>query len=118
MKRYEDEGSDRIAEWMQQLSNDPAERSHRTMPDPDLLWMKAQLLDRQADAERALKPVRWFDTVTRILIGFATCWLATGLLKVVVIPAMGTFSSTLVALAASVLLAAVAMAAYPIWAGD
>jgi hypothetical protein len=118
MKRYENEGPDRIAEWMQQLSNDPVERSHRTMPDPDLLWMKAQLLNRQAAAERALKPVRWFDIMTRILVGFAACWLATGLLKVFAVPAAGGLKSTLMTLMASVLLAAVAMLTYPIWAGD
>jgi hypothetical protein len=113
-----DQESERIATWMQQLANDPSEQTRRPLPDPDLLWMKAQLLDRQAEMNRALNPVGWCETVARILVGFAICWLALGWTKLLVIPAAAFLNPVWLSLAGSVLLAAIAMAAYSIWASD
>jgi hypothetical protein len=114
----ESDANDPTAAWMHQLANDPMERSHRPLPDPDLLWMKAQLLNRQAAAERGLRVVRWFETVARVLVGFSACWLAIGLSKVVAVPAIWGLSPTMLSLAASLVLVAVAMLAFPIWSQD
>ncbi len=110
--------SDPMATWMRQLSNDPPERSHRPLPDPDLLWMKARLLNRQAATERSLKFVRWFETIARILVALAAYWLAIGLVNVLGIPEMKFLNPTLVSLAVSIVLVAVAMLAFPIWSED
>jgi len=105
------------ARWMRQLANDPLERSHRPLPDPDLLWMKAQLLNRQAVAERSLRVVRWFETVARVLAGFAACCIAIVLARVLVSPEIGFKSPYLMALAVSVFVA-VAMLVFPVWSED
>lgn len=114
----ESDANDPLATWMRQLANDPAERSHRPLPDPDLLWMKAQLLNRQAAAERGLRVMRWFETMARVLVGFAACWLAIGLSKVVAGPAISGLSPTMLSLAGSLVLVAVTMLAFPIWSED
>jgi hypothetical protein len=114
----ESEANDPMATWMRKLANDPMERSHRPLPDPDLLWMKAQLLNRQAAAERSMRPIRWVSTIARLLVGFAACWLAMGLTKVFVVPAIGFLNPTLIKLAVSLVLAAAAMVAFPIWSED
>jgi hypothetical protein len=114
----ENDANDPMATWMRQLSSDPPERSHRPLPDPDLLWMKAQLLDRQAAKERSLRLVRWFETMARILVVFAAYWLGTALANAVAVPELKFLNPTLLGLAVSVLLAAVTMLAFPIWSED
>lgn len=108
--------------WMHQLASDPRERSHRPLPDPDLLWMKAQLLNRQAAAERSLRVVRWFETVSRVLAGFAVAWMAVGIAKGLNIPAFGFLSSiqnqTVASLAVALALLAAAFVVFPIWSED
>jgi hypothetical protein len=112
------DSNDPVAAWMRQLSIDPPERSHRPLPDPDLVWMKAQLLDRQAAKERALRLVRWFETMARILVVFAAYWLGSALATAVAVPELKLLNPTLLGLAVSVLLAAVTMLAFPIWSED
>jgi hypothetical protein len=114
----ESEANDPMAAWMRQLSMDPPERSHRPLPDPDLLWMKAQLLDRQAARERSLKPVRWFETAARILVAVAAYWLGSALANALAVPALKFLNPTLLSLAASIVLVAVSMLAFPIWSED
>jgi hypothetical protein len=109
---------DPMASWMRQLSNDPLECSHRPLPDPDLLWMKAQLLDRQAARERSLKRVRWFETSARILVVFAAYWLGSALANAVAVPALKGLNPTLMSLAVSIVLVAATMLAFPIWSED
>jgi len=117
-RNTENNANDPMVTWMRQLSNDPPERSHRPLPDPDLLWMKAQLLDRQAAKERSLRLVRWFETVARILVVFAAYWLGSALANYVAVPELKFLNSTLVSLTVSLLLAAVTMLAFPIWSED
>jgi hypothetical protein len=65
----------RIASWMETLAATTA--AHRTLPDPDLLWIKSRLFERQAAADRVLQPLLVGDTVARSVVGaFAAAWLA------------------------------------------
>ena len=112
------DANDPVAEWMRQLSMDPPERSHRTLPDPDLLWMKAQLLDRQAARERLLKNVRWIEIMARILVAFAAYWLASVLAKSEAVPALKFLNPTLLSLVVSIVVVTVTMLAAPIWSED
>ena len=107
--------ADPVTAWMHHLAVDP---SLRPLEDPDLLWMKAQYYDRDAAAQRALRPVVWFDTIARGLVGFTACWLALNGAKAIVVPAFGIANPTLHALMISLLIAAAAVAAYPIVAGE
>ena len=117
-RNTENDANDPMAAWMRQLSNDPAERSHRPLPDPDLLWMKAQLLDRQAARERSLKRVRWIETMARIAVAFAAYWLASALASSVAVPALKFLNPTLVSLAVSIVLVGISMLALPIWSEE
>jgi hypothetical protein len=114
----ESDANDPMATWMRQLSKDPAERSHRPLPDPDLLWMKAQLLDRQTAKERSLRLVRWFETMARILVAFAAYWLGSALANAFAVPELKFLNPTLLSLAVSIVLVAVTMLAFPIWSED
>jgi len=113
MKPIDDHDS--IAVWMQQLAVDP---SLRPLEDPDLLWMKAQLSDRQAAVQRTLKPLVWCDTISRGLVVFAACWLALNLANIIVVPAFGIANPTLHSLMISLVIAAAAFVSYPILNGE
>jgi hypothetical protein len=114
----ESDTNDPMVTWMRQLSNDPPERSHRPLPDPDLLWIKAQLLDRQAAREHSLKLVRWFESAARVLVAFAAYWLGSTLANAVVIPSLRSLSPTLLSMGVSIVLVTVTMLAFPIWSED
>lgn len=118
MSNTGDEASDPMVSWMHQLSNDPPERAHRPLPDPDLIWMKAELLDRQAARERSLRPVRYFETVARVLVVIAAYWLGSALAKAVAVPALKSLNPTLVSLGVSIVLVTVTMLAFPVWSED
>lgn len=108
--------------WMRQLATDPLERSHRPLPDPDLLWMKAQFLSRQAAAERSLRVVRWFETIFGVLAGFAAAWMAVGIAKGLDVPAFRFLNSagnqTMASLAIALVLVAAALVVFPLWSED
>ena len=110
--------NDPMVTWMRQLSNDPPERSHRPLPDPDLIWMKAQLLDRQAAKARSLIFVKWFEAVARILVVFAAYWLGSAMANAFAVPELKFLNPKLLSLAVALLLAAVTMVAFPIWSED
>ena len=114
----ENNADDPMVTWMRKLSSDPPERSHRPLPDPDLIWIKAQLLDRQAAKERSLRLVKWFEIVARILVVFAAYWLGSALANAVAVPELKFLNPKLLSLAVSVLLAAVTMLAFPIWSEE
>lgn len=112
------DAEDPMVSWMRQLSNDPPERSHRPLPDPDLIWLKAQLLDRQSALERSLKVARWFETAARILAALAAYWLGSALANAIVVPTLRSFNPTVLNLGVSLVLVAVTMLAFPIWSED
>jgi hypothetical protein len=114
----ENDANDPMATWMRQLSSDPPERSHRPLPDPDLLWMKAQLLDRQTAKERSFRLVRWFETMARILVAIAAYWLGSTLANAFAVPELKFLNPTLLSLAVSIVLVAVTMLAFPIWSEE
>jgi len=114
----ENDANDPMATWMRHLSNDPPERSHRPLPNPDLLWMKAQLLDLQAARERSLKRVRWIETMARTMVAFAAYWLASDLAKSEAVPALKFLNPTLLSLVVSIVVVTVMMLAFPIWSED
>ena len=118
MSNTQNDADDSMTTWMRQLSSDPPEHSHWPLPDPDLLWMKAQLLDRQAARERSLKHVRWFETVARVLVAFAAYWLGHALAGAVAVPALKILNPALLSLVVSLVLAAVTMLAFPLWSED
>lgn len=65
----------RIGGWMQKLA--AGVMPHRPLPDPELLWIKSQLLSRQAAADRAFQPLWVGETLARAVVGaFAAAWLA------------------------------------------
>ena len=106
-----------IADWMQQLGSDPVLQA-RSMPDPDMLWMKAQYLDRLAAQERALKPVDWVATTARVLVGFAVCWVVLSLTKSMGISFAARINPVWLSLGVAVILSGIIMAAYPIWVDE
>ena len=112
-----DNEANHIVDWMKQFGNDPSLRS-QPVRDPDLLWMKAKILDRQAAQERALKPVEWFATVARILVGFAACLLAWTWTRSMATPAAAVISPAMLSLGIAVVLSAIVMAVYPLWASE
>jgi hypothetical protein len=118
MSNTQNDADDPVATWMRRLSSDPPERSDRPLPDPDLLWMKAQLLDRQAARERSLKHVRWFETVARLLVAFAAYWLGHALANAVIVPALKFLNPALMSVVVSLVLVAVTKLAFPLWSED
>ena len=60
-----------VATFMKRL--DAAEEKQARLPDPELVWLKAQVLARQAQKDRALKPLILAEGV-----GQATAALAVG----------------------------------------
>lgn len=115
-----EDSNDSIANWMHQLANDP-ELQARPLRDPDILWMKAQFLEKQAARERALRPVDRFAVCVRLIAGFAVCWLAWNWAQSLgnpMVSVVGSSWSSLSSLIVAVLLSALVMAFYPVWAGD
>jgi len=49
------------AGWMQGLAQATAREAQEGLPDPRVLWLRAQLSERQAAAERAHKFVQWVE---------------------------------------------------------
>jgi len=72
-------GVQEAARWMQALA--PAARlsaqSQDDLPDPHILWLRAQLSERQAAAERAQKVLQWVE-VACVMAACAglSIWLA------------------------------------------
>ena len=60
-----------VATFMKKL--DAAEEKQAPLPDPELVWLKAQVLARQAQKDRALKPL-----VLAEAVGQAAAALAVG----------------------------------------
>ncbi len=63
------------ARWMQALAREP--QGENDPPDPQILWLRAQLSQRQAGAERAEKILQWAEVacITAACAGLAL-WLA------------------------------------------
>jgi predicted anti-sigma-YlaC factor YlaD len=78
-------GVQQAAQWMQALADSsqhvPAQND---LPDPQILWLRAQLSERQAAAERAHRILQWIELacamVTCIGLGvwFAWNWSEVG----------------------------------------
>jgi predicted anti-sigma-YlaC factor YlaD len=49
------------AGWMQALAQRTATEARESLPDPQILWLRAQLSERQAAAERAHKVLQWVE---------------------------------------------------------
>jgi hypothetical protein len=111
------EFNSRTAAYMKNLADDSALK-FRALPDPDLLWMKAQLMDRQAKMEKVLRPVETLNAVLRILIGCAVCWLAIQLIAGWTTTIAESVPHIWISLAISVAISIAAIAAYPVWAGE
>jgi hypothetical protein len=58
------------AEWMQALA--PASQlgphEQTNLPDPQVLWLRAQISERQAAAERAHQSLQWVEVVCAMVI--------------------------------------------------
>lgn len=72
-------GVQQAAQWMQALAPAPQEAapSQNELPDPRVLWLRAQLSERQAAAERVHKILQWVELacVTAACVGLGI-WLA------------------------------------------
>jgi hypothetical protein len=68
-------GVQQTARWMQALS--PSAQPQNDLPDPQILWLRAQLSQRQAAAEQAQKVLQWVEIacVTAACVGLSI-WLA------------------------------------------
>ena len=68
------------ARWMQALTAQPQEvaESRTDLPDPQILWLRAQLGERQAAAERAQQIVQWVEvgciTAVCVALGIWLVW--------------------------------------------
>lgn len=72
-------GVQEAARWMQALApaaQSPAQSQHG-LPDPQILWLRAQLSERQAAAERVQRVLQWVEIacVTAACAGLSI-WLA------------------------------------------
>jgi|HubBroStandDraft_6_1064221.scaffolds.fasta_scaffold284036_2 hypothetical protein len=58
------------AEWMQALAPESqlGAREQANLPDPQVLWLRAQLSERQAAAERAHQILQWVEVVCAMVI--------------------------------------------------
>ena len=54
-------GVQESARWMQALVQENAREAHESLPDAQILWLRAQLSERQAAAERAHKTLQWAE---------------------------------------------------------
>lgn len=66
------------ARWMRTLARRPA--GNAALPEPGMVWWKAQLAERQAKTERLQKVLEWVEAVTALILavalagGFAWSW--------------------------------------------
>ncbi|PYU19716.1 MAG: hypothetical protein DMG32_23860 [Acidobacteria bacterium] len=72
-------GVQEAARWMQALAEapQPSAQPQDDLPDPRILWLRAQLSQRQAAAERAQKVLQWVQVgcATAACVGLGI-WLA------------------------------------------
>jgi hypothetical protein len=72
-------GVQEAARWMQALAAapQPSVQARNDLPDPQILWLRAQLSERQAAAERAQKALQWVEIacITAACAGLSI-WLA------------------------------------------
>ncbi len=65
-----------VVTFMKRL--DAAEEKQARLPDPELVWLKAQVLARQAQKERALKPLVFVEAagqaVAALAVGAFLTW--------------------------------------------
>ena len=54
-------GVQEAVQWMQALAQGAAREAQESLPDPQILWLRAQLSERQAAAERAHKVLQWVE---------------------------------------------------------
>jgi hypothetical protein len=54
-------GVQESARWMQALGQTTAREAQEGLPDPQILWLRAQLSERQAAAERAHRALQWVE---------------------------------------------------------
>lgn len=53
-------GVQETAQWMQEMAMEGRE-AQESLPDPQILWLSAQLSERQAAAERVHKALQWVE---------------------------------------------------------
>jgi hypothetical protein len=65
------------ARWMQGVAPQASAQAEHDLPDPRVLWLRAQLSERQAAAERARKIAQWVEVtcVAAVCAGLGI-WLA------------------------------------------
>jgi hypothetical protein len=58
------------AQWMQVLApaSELETRGQANLPDPQVLWLRAQISERQQAAERAHKSLQWVEVVCAMVI--------------------------------------------------
>jgi hypothetical protein len=61
-----------VAPWMQRFAGMP-DREH-ILPDPSVVWLKAQLLRNTAAAERVTRPITSLQIAAYLVV--AACWAA------------------------------------------
>ena len=71
MKHREDHSEERIAAWMRSLADQDRANA---LPDPDVLWMQAQISTREAAAERALSRRVVGETAATTLAAAVVAW--------------------------------------------
>lgn len=54
-------GVQEAAHWMQALSQGTARDAQESLPDAQILWLRAQISERQAAAERVHKILQWVE---------------------------------------------------------
>jgi hypothetical protein len=64
-----------VAPWMESLSS--IEERPRPLPNPTIIWLKAQLLRNTAAASRAARPVTMFQTAAYIIVAAGWAGLIT-----------------------------------------
>jgi hypothetical protein len=71
VKHREDHSEERIAAWMRSLADQDRANA---LPDPDVLWMQAQISTREAAAERALSRRVVGETAATTLAAAVVAW--------------------------------------------
>ena len=54
-------GVQEAARWMRALAPQLSAQSQNDLPDPQILWLRAQLSEKQAAADRAQKALQWVE---------------------------------------------------------
>lgn len=63
------------AHWMQALAQSPAK--NHTMSDADLLWRRARLAERQAQAEKSQRGLEWLEILSGAIVPLGLAgWVA------------------------------------------